>query len=273
MSVGWVIDEIAFARSYETGFPTMDEAARQAGHEVHLARWVRGSDRPADIPLGPGCVISYGSHQFVSQIKRHYGSIWTPCAYHRTDQLSYSIFSAHIGDVLLNDDFVLMPWSEIARRMPLWSGPRFVKPDAVTKAFTGQVVRDTQELSSIRQIDHPTDDLLCVVATPKAIDGEFRFVIVNGEVITGSEYRWDGVLDIRSDVHPLCLDMAKEVAKRPWQADDVYVCDVALTEIDGKSAARVIEMNCFSTSGLYACDTRRIVAAVSEAAKAEHGNA
>jgi hypothetical protein len=44
----------------------------------------------------------------------------------------------------------------------------------------------------------------------------------------------------------------------------VYVCDVAWT--DERQRARLIELNSFSSSGLYACDTRKIVSAVSAAA-------
>ena len=47
----------------------------------------------------------------------------------------------------------------------------------------------------------------------------------------------------------------------------MYVCDVALLPDD---TAKVIELNAFSSSGLYACDTYKIVEAVSRAAMREY---
>lgn len=47
----------------------------------------------------------------------------------------------------------------------------------------------------------------------------------------------------------------------------MYVCDIALL---GSGIAQVIELNAFSSSGLYACDTLKIVEAVSKAAEREH---
>jgi hypothetical protein len=64
--------------------------------------------------------------------------------------------------------------------------------------------------------------------------------------------------------------MAQEVAQREWQPDRVYTCDIALTEINGKQEARVLEFNAFSCSGLYACDTELIANAVSYAAWNEY---
>ena len=278
MTIAWVVDELLTERFAHSGFPTLAAAARAQGHAVYQTKYVPFSKEPDPaIPFTEGCVVAYGTHEFVSQVKRKFAGRWRPGCYHRIENLSYSAYSPHLGDILLNDDFVLVPYAEVMRRGPhAWGGgPFFLKPDAVTKAFTGQVIRNEQDLSSIAQIERVAGDTLCVVAKPKLIKGEFRFVIVDRgdgsepQVVTGSEYRWDGRLDIRSDVHPLCLDMATEVARRDWQADTVYVCDVALTENDGKDAARVVELNTFSCAGLYACDTRKIVEAVSAAAWSE----
>jgi hypothetical protein len=126
--------------------------------------------------------------------------------------------------------------------------------------------------------------MFCVLCLEKKISRQFRYVIVDKKVITGSEYRWDNVLDVRRDTHPLCDEMAQKVAEADWQADRVYVCDVALVETivsaaeryytEIKQEAKIVELNAFSSSGLYACDTYKIVEAVSKAAEDEAlGNA
>ena len=61
--------------------------------------------------------------------------------------------------------------------------------------------------------------------------------------------------------------LVNKIATAEWQADRVYVCDIALLDND---VAKVIELNAFSSSGLYACDTLKIVEAVSEEALKEN---
>ena len=272
-SVKWVLDRFLVGRALPTGQPNLAEALAEAGHEIFLADYERG--RPPDgLPLWTDeCVVTYGSHQFVRQVTKARAGLWQPGAYCRTETLSYSGYSPYLGDLLLNDDFVILPYGEFRRRgLAPWGGAAFIRPDAVTKSFTGFVVRDqdfAHELNSLDRIAHLQPEDMLVVAKPKAILGEFRFVIADREVVTGSAYSWDRKLDVRSDVLPAALDVAREVASREWQSDRVYTCDVALAETEGREEARVLELNAFSCSGLYACDTRRIASAVSAAAARE----
>lgn len=271
----WVLDRYLLDRAHRTGHPTLAEAALEAGHEVHITGRENGIIPDINsIPFDESQpVVTYGSHQFVAAIERTHGRRWTPCAYHRLDGLSCAATMAHLGDVLLNDDLVLLPYAVLKRRRTTpWGGAIFLRPNAVTKAFTGMVVTEEEfdhEIATLDQTAHLDPEFLVAVARPKTILGEFRFVIVNGEVVTGSEYSWGGKLDIRIDVHPAAETLANEVAKRRWQPDIAYACDVCITERDGQEVPRVVELNAMSCSGLYACDTRRIVKAIAEAAWAE----
>lgn len=274
MLIHWLIHDHMLTRS-APGVPDLARAAADAGHVVEL----RTMDelRCMDFPFSEGaCAVAYGSNQFVALAKRRFPGRWQPGTYHRIENLSYSAFGPHLGDLLLNSGFVLLPFGEVARRrgsLPAGvtgpGGEFFLRPDAVTKSFTGLVLTPENfelEIGTLRRIHNVADDVLCVVAPPRPIDSEFRFVIADGAVVAGSEYRWDGRLDIRSDVLPECAAMAETVASRPWQADRVYVCDVGMAA----GEPRVIELNAFSCSGLYACDTAAIVSAVGLAAWREH---
>jgi hypothetical protein len=256
-----------------TGFPTIAEAAAELGYPVYQTKWERGSTRPdPNIPFEEGCVVTYGTHPFVRQIAHHYAGRWQPGAYSRVANHAFSTFAAYIGDLLLSDDFVLLPFGEVIRRgFDAFGDAYFIKPDSKIKAFTGFVMTREKyqtELTTLRDKSAIEDDLICVVARPRAIEAEFRFVIADREVVTGSQYRWDDRPDIRLDILPVCVEMAQEVARRPWQPDRCYTCDVAL--VDGGTRARVVELNTFSSSGLYACDTRKIVEAVSAASYREY---
>lgn len=108
-------------------------------------------------------------------------------------------------------------------------------------------------------------DTICLVSPAQELLGEFRFIIAAGEVIDGSEYRWDNVLDIRHDWPADCWEMAEQMAKHSWQPDLVYTCDVASTN----SGPKIIEVNSFACAGLYACDKRIVVDAVNNVALRE----
>ena len=278
--ITWIIDsqfDALTRAALPPGCLTTSDAAHLAGHNVvlldNLGRAVNHAGEPTAIPPAGACVVTHGPHPFVARLKRDRQGGWTPGFYHRVDQLGYQVFAAHLGDLLLNDDFVLLPWAEIVRRRPAAFGSDaiFIRPDAVTKQFTGFVVTEAEfdhEINARSQTTRPDPDLLCVVARPRQILSEWRFVIADRAVVAQSEYRWDDA-PLRVESPEACLDLACRVARREWQPDRVYVCDAALTSIQGVEQARLVELNTFSCAGLYACDASAVVKAVSRAALAE----
>lgn len=277
--VNWVIDEFLNERQYDTGFPTLAEAAEELGHKVYKTKYVPFSHELKDfIPLGSGsCVVTHGTVQFCRQVEREHGRFWTPGLYFNDNVKSFSKYSHHIGTDLLNFDYYILPFGEVRRANIRWfhgwfGEGVFIKPNSGLKEFVGQVIfRDTlgEDLRKLHGVVENSidDDCLCVLAEPKQIKAEFRYLICEKQVITGSEYRWDNVLDVRRDTHPLCDELAWKIAKAEWQVDTVYICDIALGH--GPKDVKVVELNAFSSSGLYAMDTRKIVKAVSEAAERE----
>lgn len=271
MAAKWVIDQLLLDRALPTGRPNLAEALRRQGHETFVCSYDPSLPEPPGLPQWKDdCVVTYGSHQFVKKVTRARAGLWQPGAYHRVDRLSYSAYSPHVGDLMLNGDFVILPFAEFKRRgLAPWGRAAFIRPDAVTKAFTGFVITEKDfslETNALDRLAHLQPEDLVAISSPKSILGEFRFVVADGRVVAGSAYSWDNRLDVRSDVDPACRELAAEVARREWQADAVYTCDVALTEDAGKAVPRILELNAFSCSGLYACDTERIAQAVSAAA-------
>jgi len=279
----WLVDELLSERAYETGYPSIGDVAKELGHRVYKTKYVPFSNQPdTEVPFEDGaCVVTHGTVQFCKQIEKYYGGMWQPTMYFNANVKSFVKFAVHIGEDLLNSDYVILPYGEMIRRWSdtesFYNSAMFIKPESGMKEFTGQVIHsetledDLKKLSPHAPIDL---DTLCVLADAKDILAEFRYVICEGKVITGSEYRWDNILDVRRDTHPICDAMAKKIADAEWQADTVYVCDVALVDSQpyagGTKEAKVVELNAFSSSGLYACDTYKIVEAVSKAAEREH---
>jgi hypothetical protein len=285
--VHWVIDSIIAERAPQfTGFPTLADAAREAGHVVHECRYIPIARRiepepalphPPERPYSVTPVVYHGTYEGLRVMRRlGRNTCWLPLAYCREENLQFSTFAAHLEGFLLSDDFVILPYAALKRRGEAWLSEFcgetvFIRPNVVTKLFAGRAIRFVDfehEINALNQVERVPDEALVVVANGQKINGEARFVIANGKVVTGSTYQWGGVVDIRPDVMPAQQALAERIAEHPWQADTVYVADIAFQQapLSTQTYASLIELNSFSCAGLYACDTRKIVEAVGAAA-------
>lgn len=268
----WILDNYLLDRSTPLRGPSLPEALQSAGCDVSRHSFdPRGRELEGSLPeLGGRPMMAYGSYGFVRHVLSVGGtSVPRPGAYMRIENLSFHRFAAHIGDLLLNDDFHILPFGELKRRPPPGKDV-FVRPDRVTKSFTGfRVSADAfeYEMSCLERGLGVGVEELVVVASAKPIEMECRYVVADGRITAKSTYGWaDGFIP-SGDTDPRCDEVAIEVARRDWQPDTVYTCDVALSS----GRARVVELNSFSCSGLYACDTDAVARAVTACVIEEYG--
>jgi hypothetical protein len=96
------------------------------------------------------------------------------------------------------------------------------------------------------------------------IDKEYRFAIVDGEVVSGSQYMDFNVSimepAISVDIPPGAKSVAVEISKQLCIKDDAYILDVAL--VSGEY--RLIECNAISSSGWYAMDHDALCRSINE---------
>ena len=266
--IGWLIDTTA-PRLGEAadGRASLAEAARAAGHAVIEGPLAEIADRPQAILAGLPVVVRAPVQTLrrlrFSAIADSPGGL-VLMTYGSSPNFSYPGTAAHYGRHMLNDDFVVLPFGEIERR-GLEGGPGFfLRPNTDAKAFSGlpiPAVDWDHELSSLRQLHNPDPADLIVRASLKGLPAEYRFVIADGVVVTGSCYMVDGVAAPSRGVDGDCLKLARTIAQEPWQPCTIYICDIALT----RQGPRLLELNAFSCSGLYACDTEAIIQAVAQA--------
>lgn len=268
----WILDRYLLERSRPESGVSFAEALVSVGCDVSLhsfspqTRSVEGefpelTNRP---------VVAYGSFPFVKRVlaSREQG-VLRPGSFARIENLAYSVFSAYMGNLLLNSDFTILPFGELARR---GSNGRnvFIRPNKVTKSFTGFKVtpeefdREVRLLSTLSRV---SPEELVVVASAKEIELECRYVICDGRVVAGSTYGWEDCHVPTAKTDPRCDRVAEQVAALEWQADTAYTCDVAVS----CGVARVVELNSFSCAGLYACDTVAVAKAVTSCAVEEYG--
>lgn len=135
--------------------------------------------------------ICYGDIDFVRRVLLK--SPFIPGAWCNIVNMKCSTYYAHLGEHLLNEQYIMLPCGDLPRRWTevvdiLGGGPLFVRPDSGMKPFTGYVVdtdRGHEIESLIRAIGPET---LVVVAPKKTLKNEWRFVVCERKVVAGCRY-------------------------------------------------------------------------------------
>lgn len=147
-----------------------------------------------------------------------------------------------------------------------WDEDKFIKPSSDLKAFNAVVVPAGATLFdavSMTTTSHVDDDELVLVSDTKMVDLELRLFVVEGQIVTGSQYHQRDRLVVKpldqSPAHQHLLSFAREVIDE-YEPATVYALDVCLH--DGKPA--IVEYNCFNASGLYKSDAKQLFGAVTE---------
>lgn len=181
----------------------------------------------------------------------------------------YPIF----GEALLNEDYVLLPRSDVARLIDrlfnkIGDGNNlFIRPNSGYKYFTGQLLHKSTWMRDWDWIESFTSrDTLLVLSSPKQIKQEFRFIVANDKIITGSTYNKivDSYQQIFKDNSAWVLTQALlNDMPYSYSPDPIFVID---TCIDENNKHSIVELNSFSCAGLYNCDLEIIVTEASKIA-------
>ena len=251
--VTWIIARPAAERitGLLTGQRNLLDAITASGGRIIMTEDA-ASLPDADLITEDEPVVVYGGHRFLEDVVRIYPHLERG-VYHGPEVLGSVAVTDHLGEMCLNHGARLVRREDITRR--LLAGERvFARPALCEKAFPGKVwgPKDVETSRNWSDVD-------IIMNEPVSIIAEYRFVVVAGEIVTGSQYARGGRTDIRSDTDPVCRDMAAEAVSL-YAPCDAFICDVAETE-DGP---KIVEYNSFSAAGLYACDGGEIVRAMGE---------
>ncbi len=189
------------------------------------------------------------SQQYIKQLKD--GVFYDE---ERFDQAYYG----QLNLPLLNDDACYLPIKDILTQT--FSTDMFVKPSKDQKAFNAGVLQVGQTIKDFVEHQYYQKryiEEMAVIASCKTTIAEYRFFVVDKEVITGSRYHFAGKVSIHENVPHDVLMVAKEYAKL-YQPHDVFTMDLAETP----SGIKIVEYNCWNASGLYKTDVKKIFDAV-----------
>lgn len=137
----------------------------------------------------------------------------------------------------------------------------FIRPIEDLKQFNGTMTNAaeiTRWMSSVESGNFSFDENVVVsVASPKEIQMEWRYFVVDRKIVTGSSYRFRGLRLTRREEDPKVLAEAQEFADK-WLPHENVVMDLALTE----EGLKVVEFNCLNASGFYYHNVRDFAKAV-----------
>lgn len=137
------------------------------------------------------------------------------------------------------------------------NGPIFIK-SADPKVLTGMVLEGDDKDWWMIEYDHIKADERLIVSPIQKIVREWRFFLVDGNVVSGSQYKHDGVLRIREPIPDNVWMHAHRMALE-WLPHPTIVMDIAEMD-DGQM--KVVEFNCLNCSGFYAAPIIPILGAL-----------
>ncbi len=222
-----------------------------------------------DLMLQEGHVIFHGSLQFAKLLKKTIATVY--CTLPKYECLYYY---PRFGSDLLNADYAMLPFGELARRKN-WaynisaSDPLFIRPSSGYKNFTGMLVEKNSWDREIKALSRFIDpEALVVIAPHIGLLREWRAVVVNNKIITASQYKDNGVFVRKAEVPEKVIAYGQELLERiKYRPDPAWTLDICETEAGG---LKVVEVGSFSCSGFYACDPEVIINSINSLVEGEH---
>lgn len=204
---------------------------------------------------------------------------WIPGLYCTLQNYECTSYYPAFGDYLLNSNYIMLPYGELLRKRDFLfdklgkSDTIFIRPNRGDKPFGGQLIYKENYEKDVEYLGfyEVQPDELCVVSEPINIIEEYRFLVVDGKVITGSLYKTNygqpEILHKNVDEDVMMLSAQGMIDIVKYQPDRAWTLDLC---IDKYKDIHVLEINSFSCSGLYACDKVKVIESVNKIALEEY---
>jgi hypothetical protein len=213
------------------------------------------------------CVVAFGSYPYVRYIQQH--RAWVSGAWCAAENLDCLTYYRHFDRFLLNRHRLILSGVEAIHqvdRIFALLGRQdevFVRPTGCQKLFTGRRVHRTAFVGALAPARYDPATLV-VLAEPQAISREWRLVVAEGTVIAGSQYLVNGVIELAPKCPQAVWAFGQTMlAEVQWVPDVIFMMDLC----ESKEQLFLLELNSFSSSALYPCDFRTVVATAGKLAR------
>jgi hypothetical protein len=276
----WVIEKDLFPE-YEA---ILVEEIKKSGHSAILLDYDRQNfnlKKWTEHHIDNGMpVIFYGSLQVGQQFNKlsyYPGTYLTPEQY-----LTYNYYH-YYGYNLLNNDYVLYPLNDIKNKLNNiiyhfklnQSQKLFIRPIDGIKTFAGQLLPLSNFIQEFDILCNSYGGLdmntLCLLSTEKEIVEEYRFVIINNELVTGSMYfdennigsfkpYFNKEVNITSrENEELVLFVLAQ--KNKYQPDKAFTMDICKLKDE---RYKIMEINSLTSAALYGVNYSKVVEKLNE---------
>lgn len=282
MKINWIIDQCLFDE-YET---KLVDAIIKNGGVVHFynplnrlsfIEFVKQFTNNKEI------YIFHGSLQHGRQL---YHIPIYPGVFMNIQNYECYKYYGYYGNYLLNSTYLMMGLNDVIRNKcniqkisPNYGfGQRgnetkvFIRPSDGHKTFPGQIIsldKIENEIDMILKTYGGVDiDTLVLLSPIQNITEEYRFIVVDGEVISGALYMDE---NNRKDLKPYYdkpvydgkeYEFAIKMSKI-YQPDKTFTMDICKTQ---SGSLKLLEINSFNCASMYGNDYEKVVNAVNELA-------
>lgn len=187
---------------------------------------------------------------------------WTPGSQMNANH-DYRVYSQYYRENLLNWDSEILELTADLNWLP--GEKKFIRPTADTKSFTGAVFTQTEWEGMLENYLHNyrskifNETTTIQVSSPKKIYKEIRFWVVNGKIVTGSQYRLGDAVIYDERYEDEALEFAQSMVDL-FQLAEAFVIDVCLAD----SGWRVVECGCINAAGFYKSDLQKLIIALED---------
>lgn len=270
--VTWVIEKFRGDSSYDD----LAAAVRGQGMACHMVDVRAYMDfKREDFGIKfQDCVVVQGSIELSRVLKEKLADCYPVC-WLTAENYKCTKYFPKLGKHLFNDKYAMVPAAELQRQKWFYYNTFgkealiFIRPDDGDKSFKGQLM-DLQDFdrfwdNKVANACKPED--IVIVSTPKNIRGEYRFVVSKEGIISHSTYVYQGQITKIPAVPSGAYKKCEEILAEGYHPDSVYTVDIAE---DNDGNFWLLEINSFSSAGLYACNMWKVVKEVSLIAEREY---
>ena len=257
----WLIESGVYGPEIE---PLAAEVRRQ-GMDCRFVTYREIVKGPPPLPPG-ACAIVYGTYPTVRHAMLRCG--WTPGGWCSPENLDCTAYYPHFAGFLLNRRHEILTGIEAVRdkdrlfRTFGRDGEVFARPTSVHKLFVGRVIAEPDFETALAPTRYDPETRI-VTAEPQKLGREWRLVVAVDILVAGSQYAEAGTRAVTAGCPADVLAFARAMlAAVRWRPDELFMLDVC--EADGE--LRLVELNSFSCSWLYACDFAPVVELASKLA-------
>lgn len=203
-------------------------------------------------------LFSYGSYTLSKIVKKNG---YNPGSF-ISEKINFDSLKENYKEELFNFDMVIGELGTIKPESNLF----FIRPMEDSKAFDAKVMNIVEFKEFQNRIINRgegfstvTESTKVLISSPKDIDSEIRFFIVDGKISTYSQYKLGDTVLYSTLVDDYIISYVKDVIKI-WEPDVAYVLDVAVSN----GVPKILEINSINSAGLYAIDTQKLIFSIED---------